>query len=221
MPMYSQFIKNNVSCMLYAPGSKASENVDAIVSDYRDFISKTTEEWKEDLSNKRSHMNAGSFLVVLLPGESADNYRALYEFKCVAVNSGFRYYASIPCDRDNTVADEHRFCDSDTVLFLSADSPATDTLKWLPGRFNISDARCGSRYYVANHSADLYVDIIECIAACGATVLFDFAGSGVPGMAALMSRRNSILMSGNMNEYLRAHDTLYSCSILKGVMPLD
>ncbi|MEX3623772.1 DNA methyltransferase [Viridibacillus arvi] len=160
-----------------------------------------------DFQEKARVLKDGSFLVEILPSESATNYEYLYEIKQMAKKAGFQYYAKVPWKKGDFVANTGR-CSKNTedVMFFvkssnsnarklrpdkkkiiqgDVDAKMSGTAYMLPTCFDIEPPSRKERIHQAEKPVNLYTQILEAITLPGEVIVDQFAGSGVLGESVL------------------------------------
>ena len=174
---------------------------------------------QEDFNEKARVLKPGCFLVEFLPEENGDNWEYLTKIKQMAKNAGFVYYAKVPWTKLGFVSNCGRKSkNTEDVLFFTkgkARSLRPDAKKdkaepdkkhfmsgangMLPTSFVFQKEK--NMIHQAEKPVDLLECIIEYITLPDELILDQFAGSGVLGIAARNTGRNSILMEINETFY--------------------
>lgn len=169
-----------------------------------------------DFKEKARILKNGNFLVEFLPEENASNWRYLAEIKNLAEEAGFTYYAKVPWIKADFVANTGRKSkNSEDILFLAKGkarslrynakngSKMSGTNKMLPSSFIYAKVPQAQTIAQSQKPIELLEDIISFITLKGELILDQFAGSGVTGIAAAYSGRNSVLFEQEGKIYKR------------------
>ncbi len=168
---------------------------------------------QNDFNEKARVLKEGSFLVEFLPAENENNFKYLYDLKCMAESSGLHYYSKVTWKKGNFVSNTGRKAKNtqDVMIFskgkarnLRVDVKKTNktgiphymsgTNQMLPTMFDVQPVNPKSRIHQSELPIALCEQILQYVTLEGDVVLDSFAGSGVVGEASLNIKRNCILM---------------------------
>ena len=175
----------------------------------------------EDFKEKFRVLKDGCFLVEFAPEESADNFEYLYELKKLAIAAGFLYYCKVPWKKGQFVANTGKKAkNTEDVLFftkgkcralridakkMKADPEGehfmAGTNGMLPTNFDVPPVPKKEVIVQSQKPLDLFREILNYVTKEGEIVLDQFAGSGVVGVACLLSGRSSYLIEKDPKTY--------------------
>ncbi|MCI5613234.1 MAG: site-specific DNA-methyltransferase [Agathobacter sp.] len=167
----------------------------------------------KDFQEKARVLKDGCFLVEILPAENENNYEYLYQIKQYAKEAGFVYYAKVAWKKGTFVSNTGRKAkNTQDVMFFSKgkarnmriDKKKTDATGhisymsgcngMLPTMFDVQPVAKKDRIHQSELPLSLCEQILQYVTYEGEVVLDSFAGSGVVGEAALIQKRNCILI---------------------------
>ena len=192
---------------------------------------------EEDFRSKHRILRPGHFLVEFLPEENADNYQYLFKVKEMARKAGMEYYAKVAWKKGDFVANTGRKSKNvEDVCFFTkgrARELRPDAKKdkaepgvahymsgangMLPANFDVSPPNKKDRIHQAEKPVELLEQILNFVTLPGETALDQFAGSGVLGVAALNTGRNSILIEKDEETFKRLTERLQVLGKIKAV----
>ncbi len=168
---------------------------------------------QEDFYEKARVLKEGCFLVEVLPTENENNYEYLYQIKQFARQAGFIYYSKVPWKKGTFVSNTGRKAKNtqDIMIFSKgkarnmrydrkkSDQEGTDCYMsgcngMLPTEFDVQPVSRKDRIHQSELPVSLCEQILNYVTYEGETVLDSFAGGGAVGEAALMTKRNCILI---------------------------
>jgi len=167
----------------------------------------------DDFKEKFRILKEGCFLVEFLPAENENNYKYLYDLKCMAESIGLLYYSKVTWKKGNFVSNTGRKAKNtqDIMFFtkgkarnLRIDVKKTNktgitqymsgTSKMLPTMFDVQPVNPKNRIHQSELPITLCEQILQYVSLEKEIILDSFAGSGVVGEAALNTKRNCILV---------------------------
>ncbi|MCD8325575.1 MAG: site-specific DNA-methyltransferase [Lachnospiraceae bacterium] len=168
---------------------------------------------QEDFYEKARVLKEGCFLVEVLPAENENNYEYLYQLKQFAKQAGFVYYSKVPWKKGTFVSNTGRKAKNtqDIMIFSKgkarnmrydkkrSEKKGTDCCMsgcngMLPTEFDVQPVSRKDRIHQSELPVSLCEQILNFVTYEGETVLDSFAGSGAVGEAALLTKRNCILI---------------------------
>lgn len=179
---------------------------------------------KNDFIEKKRVLKPGCFLIEFLPDKNEDNRQYLNQIEEMAIDVGFRFFASVPWKKGNFVANTGRKVKNrETIVFFTkgkARSLRRDAKKdmkepdkkhfmsgakkMLPPVFDFQPPSDKERIHQAEKPVELIEEIIDIISVEREIGLDQFAGSGVAGEAALSKDRDMILIESDQDTYDKA-----------------
>lgn len=183
---------------------------------------------EQDFKEKHRVLKPGHFLVEFLPEENADNYQYLFKVKEMARKAGLEYYAKVAWKKGDFVANTGRKSKNvEDICFFTkghARNLRPDAKKdkavpgvehfmsgaagMLPTVFDVAPPSKKDRIHQAEKPVELLEQILNFVTLPGETALDQFAGSGVLGVAALHTGRNSILIEKDEETFQQLTDRL-------------
>ncbi len=168
---------------------------------------------QKDFDEKARILKPGCFLIEILPAENENNYEYLYQIKQFAKKAGFLYYSKVPWKKGTFVSNTGRKAKNtqDVMIFskgkarnMRYDKKKSDEngekcymsgcKGMLPTEFDVQAVSKKDRIHQSELPIALCEQIQDYVTYEGEVVLDSFAGSGVVGEAALMMKRNCILI---------------------------
>lgn len=179
---------------------------------------------KNDFIEKKRVLKPGCFLIEFLPDKNEENRQYLNQIEEMAIDVGFRFFATVPWKKGNFVANTGRKVkDRETIVFFTkgkARSLRRDAKKdlkepdkkhfmsgaskMLPPVFDFQPPSDKTRIHQAEKPVELIEEIIDLVSIEKEIGLDQFAGSGVAGEAALNKQRSMILIESNQETYDKA-----------------
>ncbi|MFC5402324.1 DNA-methyltransferase [Cohnella soli] len=160
----------------------------------------------EDFKEKARVLKPGGFLVEVLPAENENNWKYLYEIKCMAEQVGLRFYAKVPWRKGEFVYNTGRKSkNTEDIMFFTKGRARclrpdvqrgglmSGTAFMLPTEFDFAPKAPHLRIHQSEKPVELYEAILEAITLPGEVVVDSFAGSGNLGKAAINRGRIAIL----------------------------
>ena len=170
---------------------------------------------QKDFDEKARVLKDGSFLVEIIPAESATNYEYLYELKQMAKRAGFEYYACVPWKKGTFVSNTGRKAKNteDIMIFSKGKARALRPDKqrgldpngnptrfmsgangMLPTMFDVQAVPRKDQIAQSEKPVPLFEQLLDYLTKENELVLDQFAGSGALGEACLNKKRKSILI---------------------------
>lgn len=168
-----------------------------------------------DFVEKARVLKPGSFLVEIIPAESATNYEYLYEIKKMAESAGFEYYSKVAWKKGTFVSNTGRKAKNteDILIFskgkarslrpdkqrgLDAAGNPTRFMSgaggMLPTCFDVQAVPKKQQIAQSEKPVLLFEQLLEYFTLPGEIVLDQFAGSGSLGEACIRKKRKAILI---------------------------
>lgn len=179
---------------------------------------------KNDFIEKKRVLKPGCFLIEFLPDKNEENRQYLNQIEEMAIDVGFRFFATVPWKKGNFIANTGRKVkDRETIVFFTkgkARSLRRDAKKdlkepdkkhfmsgaskMLPPVFDFQPPSDKIRIHQAEKPVELIEEIIDLVSIEREIGLDQFAGSGVAGEAALNKDRDMILIESDQDTYDKA-----------------
>lgn len=187
-----------------------------------------------DFVEKARVLKEGSFLVEIIPAESATNYEYLYQLKKMAEAAGFEYYSKVAWKKGTFVSNTGRKAKNteDILIFSKGKARALRPDKqrgldtngnptrfmsgangMLPTCFDVQAVPKKQQIAQSEKPVPLFEQLLEYLTLPEETVLDQFAGSGSLGEACIRTGRKAVLIEKDAEKVRKIKDRLSAVTL--------